>query len=554
MDLHEYLTALRTRWITIVLLGIIGAVLGYAYATTIPSQYRATSSVFLSAGEGSTTSELVQGSTFTQSLVQSYAQLATQPIVLIPVIQDLGLDETPAGLASSITADAPLNTVIIEISATETSAKKAAEIANAVTGSLANAAKTISPTAANGKPSITMTLVAHAQVPTHPVAPNVRLLIITGAVLGLVAGIVYALGRALLDTRIRGERDVKRSGAGPLIGLVPRRRRSEPHGLAMLAVPHGAAADGYRRIRSNLEFADVDHRISSLIVTSAMPGEGKTTTTINLALAIAEREKRVLIIDADLHRPAVAEYCGVEGAVGLTTVLVGDVDVHTAIRQWSPGVDVLPSGVCPANPNQVLASNAMAKLLTELKQEYDFIIVDTPPLLPSSDALTLAHLTEAVMLVTMYNYAHRGQLFRAYSALLDVKAPVIGVVLNNTPRSRSESYYIAEEPKPRRPLWRPTRKTPTAEPASDERRPVLDVDRGLVVTGPIEVVGDGSEPEDSTQRRLRAVARGDWDAEAEQDSAGEPDEPDETDEPDDHDGSKDSGQRAGGYARASGNG
>ena len=125
---------------------------------------------------------------------------------------------------------------------------------------------------------------------------------------------------------------------------------------------------------------------------------------------------------------------------------------------------MLPSGVCPANPNQVLASNAMAKLLAELKQEYDFIIVDTPPLLPSSDALTLAHLTEAVMLVTMYNYAHRGQLFRAYSALLDVKASVIGVVLNNTPRSRSESYYIAEEPKPRRPWWRPSRKTPTASP------------------------------------------------------------------------------------------
>lgn len=505
MDLQEYLTALRTRWVAIVILAGLGGAFGFAYSESLPDQYRATSSVFLSAGEGTTTSELVQGSTFTQSLVQSYASLATQPIVLSPVIQELGLNETPAALASSITADAPLNTVLIEISATETSATDAAAIANAVTSSLARAAKTTSPVASNGKPSITMTLVARAEVPATPVAPNKRLLIITGAIVGLIVGIVFALGRALLDTRIRGERDVKRAAAATLIGSVPRRHRTEAHGLAMLAAPHGSAADSYRRIRANLEFADVDHGISALMVTSALPGEGKTTTTINLALAIAERERRVLVIDADLHRPALADYCGLEGAVGLTTILIGDADAHTAIRNWTDGVDILPSGVCPANPNQVLSSHAMAKLIADLKKEYDVIIIDTPPLLPTSDALTVAHLTDAVLLVALYNSTRRGQLQRAYSALVDVKASVIGVVLNNSPRTRSETYHYTKDTQPKRRGWRRRNERSTAVPsAPGAAAGDTEGDRSEPAAS-AAAAGRGASPEHSDRNRLRAV-------------------------------------------------
>ena len=544
MDLHEYLTALRTRWVAIVLLALVGGVSGYVYSSTLPNQYRATSSVFLSAGEGSTTSELVQGSTFTQSLVQSYASLATQPIVLEPVIRELGLNESSAGLASSITADAPLNTVLIEISATETSAAKAAQIANAVTASLAEAAKTTSPTASNGKPSITMTLVARAQVPAGPVAPNKRLLIVTGAVLGLIAGVLYALGRALLDTRLRGERDVKRSGAGPLIGSVPRWNRADPRGLAMVAAPHGGAADGYRRIRANLEFADVDDGISSLMVTSALPGEGKTTTTINLALAIAERERRVLIIDADLHRPAIAEYCGIEGAVGLTTVLVGAADVHSAIRKWSERVDILPSGVCPANPNQVLASKSMAKLVAALKKEYDVVIIDTPPVLPTADGLTVAHLVDAVLLVALYNSTRRGQLLRAYSALADVKASIIGVVLNNSPRSRTASYHYAKDSQPKkRRWWRSGRSSTPVEGGAALIEPETGAAAEAAEASPAAVE---EQTERAERRRLIAVVPDVAETSADDEDA------EQLDRRSEREGSED--RQAERYARASGNG
>lgn len=462
MDLYEYLSALRKRWIAIVAFGLVGGMLAFAYASSMTDLYRSTSGVFLSAAQGSTTSELVQGSTFTQSLIQSYAQLATMPVVLSPVIAELGLDESPTSLAASVTADAPLNTVIIEISVTDPSPKQAARIADAISRSLAHAARTLSPTGADGQASITMTTIAPAQVPNHPFSPNERLLTLTGAIIGLVLGGVYALARALLDTRIRGARDVERAGNVPVIGSIPRRRRSEPEGIALRVSPYGMLADGYRRIRTNLQFADVDNPIRSVTITSSLAAEGKTTAAINLALAVAEREQRVLLIDADLHHPSVANYCQIEGAVGLTTVLVGAIDQKSAIQRWSNGVDILPSGERPANPNQVLGSVGMAKLIESLTAEYDFVIIDSPPILPASDALTIAHMTSGVVVVALHNSTRRQQLTRTLSALEGAKARVLGVVINQANPEPVDAYYFAEEvDRAERFTWR-RRSQPTA--------------------------------------------------------------------------------------------
>lgn len=446
MEPHEYLATLRKRWIVILTFGIIGAVVGLAYAASLQPIYRSTSSVFVSSQRGETSSEILQGSSFTQAQVQSYAALATLPVVLDPVIKDLNLNVTAQDLAPSVTADISLNTVIIDVTVTNSSAESAAEIANAVTAELSTQAERLEARSKDGGGSpvspVTMTTVASAQVPDAPFSPNTRFIVLSGLLGGLILAIGGSIAYEFLDTRMRGPRDAERVGPQPFLGSVSRRKRSDTSVVVMRSDPYGTIAEDFRRISTNLDFADIDNPIRSIVVTSASPAEGKSTISINIALAMAERLERVLLIDADLRKPSMATYCGIDGTVGLTSVLVGSAALEDAIRPWADGaIDILPSGVVPANPSQMLGSEAMADLLRDLVARYDFVVVDSPPLLPVTDSLTIAKLTDGAVVVSRFKKTRRQQFSEALESIEGVSARVIGTVLNATPRTSKDSYY-----------------------------------------------------------------------------------------------------------------
>jgi len=437
----DYVRTITKRWLLITLVGLIGGTAAWGYAATVPAQYQATNSVFVTSDRGETTSELLQTSTFTQNLVQSYAQLATTPTVLAPVIADLGLDTSTQALAARVTAVTPINTVFINITVTSRSAAQAVQLADAISASLATTVGDLAPMGPDNLPSITVKTVSPAQLPSTPFAPNTRLIVITGVLVGLILGVLYALAREVFDTRVSSAKDLERVSSDPLLGTLGRKKRTEPAGLVMRVMPHSALAEGYRRVRANLEFIDVDSPPRSTVVTSALAREGKSTTAINLALAMAERSSRVLLIDADLRRPSVAELCDLEGDVGLTTVLLGDVDPEDAIVRWSDGLDVLPSGAVPPNPGQLLGSAAMKNLMQRLLLEYDFIVVDSPPLLPATDALGLSHLTDGAIVVARYKTTTRQQLATTLNSLEAVNARILGIVINQVRERRAEVYY-----------------------------------------------------------------------------------------------------------------
>ena len=441
MEPIEYLRTVTRRWLLIVITGLLGAAAAWGYAATIPAEYQATNSVFVTSDRGETTSELLQTSTFTQNLVQSYAQLATTPTVLDPVISRLGLNISSQALATRVTAVTPLNTVFINITVTSRSAQQSVDLADAVSSSLATTVENLAPKGPDNLPSITVKTVSPAQLPGSPSAPNTQLIVITGLLLGLVLGVLYALAREVFDTRVSTEKDLNRVSATPLLGTVGRKKRTDPAGLVMRVMPHSALAEAYRRVRANLEFIDVDSPPRSTVVTSAVTRDGKSTTAINLALAMAERSSRVLLIDADLRRPSIAELCDLEGDVGLTTVLLGDVGPDDAIVRWSDGLDVLPSGAVPPNPGQLLGSAAMKALMERLLSEYDFIVVDSPPLLPATDALGLSHLTDGAIVVARYKATTRQQLTTTLESLEAVNARILGIVLNQVRERRAEVYY-----------------------------------------------------------------------------------------------------------------
>jgi capsular exopolysaccharide synthesis family protein len=453
VELDEYVLALRKRWLIIAALALVGAVTGWLYANSMTPNYRATTNVFVSVNGGGTAGELVQGSTFVQNSVESFAKLASMPVVLDPVIEDLQLDTTAKALGRSISANNPLNTVILQISTTGPQPQLAADISNAVARQLAVTVQNLSPRTAAGQSSIELTVVAPAVPPETPFEPNTRFLGVTGLALGLGAGVILALLLTIFDTRVRTAADIERVIHLPALATIVRARQSQQPATTVAHDPSSRRAEGFRRLQANLQYLDVGKRLSSVVVTSAVPGEGKSTTALNLALAVAENGKSVLVIDADLRRPAIALDTGLEAAAGLTTILIGRATLEDVVQPWGEhdGLHVLTSGEIPPNPSQLLDSPAMHRVLDEAVKTYDLVVVDCPPVLPVVDASVLGRHVDGVLLVIGLRQVRRQQVRSALAAITAVGATPLGLVITNAVDDGAGAPYSYRRPDEIRP-------------------------------------------------------------------------------------------------------
>jgi len=449
VELHEYMTILRKRWLTVAVataLGLLGAVLATTLATP---QYTATTKTFVSVQSGDTVGDLVQGSTYSQSQVRSFAQLATMPTVLNPVIDDLGLTVGSSALAGTIAVSVPQNTVIISISVTDPSPERAAAVANSVASHLSEAVSDLAAAPSTGTDPIRLSTVAEAQVPRAPSSPNAKVNIAIGLVLGLALGIAAAVGRELLDTKVRNEDDLSKITDASVIGSIPLDSTAERSPLVVQGSPQSPRAEAFRRLRTNLQFLDVGERSRAMVLVSAIPAEGKSTTAINLAITLADAGKRVALVDADLRRPSIARYLGIEGSVGLTTVLIGQADLDDVMQPWGNDcLDVLAAGQVPPNPSELLGSQAMSTVLKELTERYDVVLLDTAPLLPVTDGAILAKLAGGALVTVGAGTVNRHQVAVALGSLDSVGARVLGIVMNRLARQGDRypyyDYYAAE--------------------------------------------------------------------------------------------------------------
>jgi capsular exopolysaccharide synthesis family protein len=249
--------------------------------------------------------------------------------------------------------------------------------------------------------------------------------------------------RETLDTSVKDPEQLARELDLPTLGAIAYDSDAPKRPLIVHVDPKSSRAESFRQLRTNLQFVDIDEAPRSIIFTSSIPEEGKTTTTVNLAIALAQSGVRVLLVEGDLRRPKMADYLGIEGAVGLTNVLIGRVSLADAIQPWGPDalLHVLSSGPSPPNPSELLGSQGMAELLRELEHNYDLVLIDAPPLLPVTDAAVLAALASGAVLVTRYGHTKREQLARAVEALRAVGVAVYGAVLTMTPTRGPDSYY-----------------------------------------------------------------------------------------------------------------
>ena len=441
MNIGEYLGVLRRRWISIVVIALATLAAATAVTFSVTPQYTATTRMFFAVAGADSGSDLAQGSNFAEKQLISYAQVATSPLVLDGVISELGLPLTAGQLAAQVTATAPTDTVILEISAEDPNPEQSARIANSTAQKLSDVASGLSPERQDGTQSVRATILTPAQVPLSPSSPQVVRNLAAGLALGLLLGIGVAIVRRLLDTKVRTELDVRNVTDSSILGVVPFDDSASDHPVVMHEDRLGARSEAVRRLRTNLQFVVAAEHARSIVVSSSVPSEGKSTTVLNLAVSLADAGLKVALVDADLRRPAIATYLGMEGSVGLTTVLIGGAELDDVMQPWrDTTLTVLPAGQVPPNPSELLGSKAMSTVLAELTARFDIVLLDSPPLLPVTDAAILGRMTGGALLVVGTDRLHRAQLRASMEALTTAGVTVSGIVLNKVSRGSFGGY------------------------------------------------------------------------------------------------------------------
>lgn len=445
MELQDYIRIVRKRWMTIVLTTLVVLGLAALFTATATKQYASTTRFFVSVSGADDSAQLQQGSTFVQQRVKSYAQLLKTPRALDPVIAEVGDGVNADDLAEVITVTAPPDTVMLEVTVTDPSPERAQEIAAALGETFPEVVDEIErPSDTSRTSPVKVSLVQPATTSGTPVSPNPVRNLALGVVLGLLLGLGLAVLRHLLDTTVRTSDDVEEITEVPIIGAVHFDPRAKKEPLIVESDPTSPRSEAFRALRTNLMFVDAANHPRTIALTSSIPGEGKSTTIANLALTLAQSGSRVCLIEGDLRRPRLLDYLGLEGAAGLTDVLIERATLDDVLQPYGDaGLDVLGAGAIPPNPSELLASPAMTVTLAELAGRYDYVLIDCPPVLPVTDAVVLSTKVDGMLVLVGSTVVRKEQLDATLEALEAVDNTVLGLVLNRvgTSSSTGTGYY-----------------------------------------------------------------------------------------------------------------
>ncbi|MCL2467421.1 MAG: polysaccharide biosynthesis tyrosine autokinase [Micrococcales bacterium] len=436
MSVRNYLSSIRKHWMWVLVPLVLVTVVTGVQSMRSDKVYTATAALFVSMNTGRTATDLAQGSQFTQSQMASFQELATMPTQLEPVVERLGLTGmTPKRLAKHIHVSAPTGKVLLYVSADAGDPDTAARLANAVAEQLAQTIEKLSPEATEGGPTVVVQVVNRAERPSYPSAPNTRRNVAGAAFAGLLLGLLAAVLRDMLDTRLRTQEDLETTVDVPLFGSVvggAATRGGKRKGQSRVLHIDGPQSEDIRRIRANLQMAGRVDECQVFVFSSSIPGEGKSFCATHIASAFAAAGSQVLLIDADLRRPTVAKYLGVAGHAGLTEVLLGRARFAELCQQYAPNLTVLASGAVPPNPGELLSSRSFEDLIAMASQHFEVVVIDSPPLLPVVDAVAISRVATGVVLVVDVTKTRRAQVVQAVEGVRLGGGKVIGAVLNRT--------------------------------------------------------------------------------------------------------------------------
>lgn len=426
----DYAAILLRHVGSIVAATLVGALLGLGLSLVLPPVHTATARLFFSVQSGDTAADLNAGSTFAERQLTSYARLAREPLVLDAVRGQLGLNESLADLQKRVGTRVEPDTVMLSISVDGPSPDASAQVANAIANQLATTVAELTPKR-GGEDTVRATVTTAAVPPERPSFPNPVLFTLGGALAGLVLASASWVAKEALNTRIRSGDDLALVTDLPVLGEVPNTKDAAA-GLVVSSGRDSAWAETIRAVYTKLRFtARHRDRGNVVLITSSLAGEGKSTLSANVAAAMAEAGQRTLLVDADLRRPRLASLLALEPAVGLTSVLLGDARTPE-VTQGTAGsaLHILASGPIPPNVPELLGSADMGRFIRDAAARYEFVVIDTPPVLPVADTLTLAQFADAVVVVVDGQSTGSTAVRRALDALESVQAKLAGIVVN----------------------------------------------------------------------------------------------------------------------------
>jgi capsular exopolysaccharide synthesis family protein len=442
VDLRDVLHAVRRRWwLVVIATGLSVGLAVLLTALTVP-RYATTVTFFITTPSQGV-SDSYTGGLFSQQRVKSYADLLVGERLARSVASLPGINASVGQIQGEISAKAIPDTVLLQATVTDPDKARSQRIAAAMADNFGALVTMLETPAGGGSPTVKVEVVAGPVLNPVPVTPRPLRNTVLALVLGLLVGTGLAVLREILDVTIKTAESLRLIANAPVLAVVPFDPAAKQSPLVMEGEPFSARAEAFRHLRTNLQFVDVDHPVRTMVITSAVPEEGKSTTAVNLAIAFAEAGKRTLLIEGDLRRPRVAEYLGLERAIGLSNVLAGLVEVDEVIQEWGRhGLKVLPSGFVPPNPSEMLGSRNMAVQLGLLRFRFDVIIIDAPPLLPVTDAAIIAANVDGAVLVTRSGKTPQARVQTALASLRAVDSRVLGCVLNmQSAKSGPEYYY-----------------------------------------------------------------------------------------------------------------
>jgi capsular exopolysaccharide synthesis family protein len=441
MELRDYLRLIRRRWMILVLSVTVTVAIAALLVLQTTPVYASKATLFVSVTQlGDSATGAYEGGLFSQQRVASYADLVRGESVTRTVVQDLGLSMSPSTLGSKISARVLPETVLLEITVLDTHPAQAQRLTGAVAEQFATFVQDLERPSPDADSPIRATMVDAPTLPSSPTSPNPTRTIGLGLLAGLVLGAGTSILREVLDTSVKSPEALSERTGAPNLGVIAHDSDAHAKPLVVHLEPRSPRAEAFRQLRTNLQFVDVDRHPKRIVVTSSVPSEGKSTTTCNLGLTLAQAGQRVILVEGDIRRPRLGEYLAIESAVGLTSVLIGRVSPEDAIQPWGDiPLDVLASGPLPPNPSELLQSRAMEMLLRELERRADVVLIDAPPLLPVTDAALLARQSDGAVLVVRHGRTSTDQIETAIGNLAKVDARLLGTVLNMAPAKGPEA-------------------------------------------------------------------------------------------------------------------
>jgi capsular exopolysaccharide synthesis family protein len=441
LSIQEILRMLRARWIIVVVTTALAV--GGAIAVTLLTTpvYQASTRLFVSTTAGGSVDEIYTGNRFSQERVASYTELLTGKTLAERTIAKLGLDMSPQALAGEVKATAKTDTVLIDVTVSDQSPSRARDIADALSDEFVGLVRELETPQDGTTPDARIVVEQRAAIPEQPVSPKPMRNLALGAAFGLLLGSGLALLRDRLDNTVKSQETLEAVTGVGLTGVIPldKNRRKDP--AILFDTDNAPIAEAFRKLRTNLQFLAVDNPPRVILITSSVPEEGKSTAAINIALALAEAEHNVVLVDGDLRRPTLAKCLGLIQQVGFSSVLANRASLEEVLQKSRfPRLTVLTSGAIPPNPSEVLGSLAAKKILGQLRAHFDYVIIDSSPLLAVTDAAVLAADADGVLIMARYGHTTRQQLAHAVRHLQDVGASLLGTVFTMTPARGNAAY------------------------------------------------------------------------------------------------------------------